>query len=125
MTNNRIALLTSLEQMRDEIYDECQRSAFASPREYRQCCGRILNAATILYEDTLGAIEHNSETGAKTKLPLFDLIELQQKVLSVLQEPESILNKEKMMQEYFAKQNVPPKNYFRATAKITELLPTA
>ena len=125
MTNNRIALLTSLEQMRDEIYDECQRSAFASPREYRRCCGRILNATTTLYDDALGIIHNNSATGAKTKLPLSALIELQQKVLSVLQEPETIIDREKMMQEYFAKKNIAPQKYFKTCAKINELLPTA
>ena len=123
MTNNQIALLESLEQIRDEIYDECLRCSFATPAAYRRCCGRILNAAMTLYDDTLRAIQTNSVTGTKTKLSLSNLIELQQKILSVLQEPDSIINKEKIMQEYFAKQNIIPQKYFKSNAKINELLP--
>lgn len=125
MTNDQIALLVALDKIHEEIYDECQKCAYNTPKEYRQCCGRILNATTTLYDDTLGIIHNNSATGAKTKLPLSALIELQQKVLSVLQEPETIIDREKIMQEYFAKQNIAPKKYFKTCAKINELLPTA
>lgn len=125
MTNDQIALLATLDKIREGIFDECQKCAYNTPKEYRQCCGRILNATTTLYDDTLWIIYNNSAIGAKTKLPLSVLIELQQKVLSVLQEPESIINKEKMMQEYFTKQNIAPQKYFKTSAKINELLPTA
>jgi hypothetical protein len=125
MTNDQIALVETLDKMREEIFDECQKCAFDAPKEYRRCCGRILNAATTLYEDTLKIIHTHSEIGAKTKLPLSILIELQQKVLSVLQEPETIIDREKMMQEYFAKKNIAPQKYFKTNTRINELLPTA
>jgi len=125
MTNEKIALLTTLEKMHDEIYDECQKCAYNSPKEYRRCCGRILNASMTLYADALTAIQNDAKSGSKTKLPVSVLIELQQKVLLVLQEQESIINKEKIMQEYFVKQNIIPKKYFKESAKINELLPTA
>ena len=123
--NDNLNLLKSLEQIRETIYDECQKNAYFAPKEYRQCYERILNASMTLYDDVLGMICDNSAIGLKTNLPLSKLIELQKEILSILFESENIITKEKMIRKLFSKQKISPKNYFKLNTKISELLPSA
>ena len=122
MVNDNLNLLKSIEQIHESICDECQRSSDFAPKKYQQCCKRILNATMVLYDDIIAIIQNNLTEGIVTKLSLFNLIELQKNVLAILQEPDNIINKEKLMHQLFAQQKISPRNYFKLNHKISELL---
>lgn len=124
MVNDNQNLFNIVLEIRENIYDECQKSAYFAPIEYQQCCERILNAEMILYDDTIGIMNSNASIGSKTSLSLDSLIELQKKVLNTLLETENIIDKEKRMHKLFVQQKISPENYFKLNAKISELLPT-
>lgn len=124
MLSNNKDLLKAITEIRENIYDECQKNAYFAPVKYQRCCVRILNAEMALYDDTISIMSNHSNIGIKTELPLDKLVELQQKTLNILLEPENIIDKEKKLQELFIQQKISPKKYFRLNAKISELLPT-
>ena len=124
MVNDNQKLLDFVTKVREGICDECQKIAYFAPVEYQQCCARILNASTIVYEDIMNMIFGNAHIGIKTHLSLATLVMLQEKVLNILFEPENIIKKEKIMRRLFLGQNISPKNYFKLNDKISEFLPT-
>jgi hypothetical protein len=122
MLNDNENILNYVKKIREAIYDECQKNADFAPKEYQECCVRILNAEIILYNDTLDIIYHNSAAGTNTNLSLSSLIELQNKISNILLEPENIIKKEKQMRKLFAEQKMPPKSYFKLDYKTKDLL---
>lgn len=103
--------IRELETMHQGIYNECQQTIYYPPQEYQESSYRILNAATILYNEAICVLRNHAECGVKTKLPLNQICELMQKMYGVLKKTIIVPEKENEIKKLFKEVHLNPGNF--------------
>lgn len=103
--------IRELETMHQGIYNECQQTIYYPPKEYQESSCRILNAATILYNEAICVLRNRAECGVKTKLSLNQICELMQKMCDVLKKTIIVPEKEDEIKKLFKEVHLNPGNF--------------
>ena len=106
-------MIKQIENLREQICDECQSGMYYPPKEYQESSQRIFNAATILYNESLCVYRDKSKCGKKTKLSLSQLINVLRKICEILQQAENWITKESLVKNVLEENCVAPKDFLK------------
>lgn len=106
-------MIKEIEQLHEQICDECQDGMYYPPKEYQESSQRIFNAATILYNESLCVYRDKVKCGKKTNLELNQLINLLRKISEILQRAENWITKESLVKNILEENRVASENFLK------------
>lgn len=106
-------MIDKLEQLHEQICDECQEGLYYPPKEYQESSQRIFNAETMLYNEAIRIYRDKSKQGKITKLTLNQLVKVMSKIYEILRQAENWKNKESMIKDILEKNNMASANFLK------------
>ena len=106
-------MISELEQLHEQICDECQSGLYYSPKEYQESSRRIFNAVTLLYNESVRVYKDKIKNGKKTMLTFDQLVKVLHQIYEILQQTENWTTKENLVKNILEQNNITSKDFLK------------